>query len=274
MNYEDFKGKVWEADCLELLPLLPDGCIDMVLCDLPYGTTQNKWDCRIDLVLLWKQYRRVIKPKGIIVLTGQGLFTGCLILSNPEWFKYKIIWIKSKATNFLNANKQPLRKHEDICVFCEGQGYYDPQKIDGLPYNKGVRKDSRSSNYGYFGAMPIINKNGQRFPSDVLFIEDMETDWIYFPTAEREGSFHSTQKPVALGRWLVRTYSRPGDIVLDNACGSGSFLVAAILEGRNFIGIDKNKNAFHMGEPVDFVAISRERIARAIEYRNRQINFK
>lgn len=140
-NIECFVNRVIEADCLQVMPLIPDKSIDMILCDLPYGTTQNKWDSVIDLEKLWAEYMRIIKDNGVIVLTSQGLFTARLIMSNESWFKYKIVWIKSKSTNFLNAKKQPLRKHEDICVFYNQQPTYHPQMTQGECYDKGVRKD-------------------------------------------------------------------------------------------------------------------------------------
>lgn len=130
---EEFINNVYEGDCLEIMKQLPDNSIDMVLCDLPYGTTQNKWDSVIPLDELWKQYRRVVKDNGAIVLTSQGMFTAELMLSNPSMFKYKWVWEKSKSTNFLNAKKQPLRKHEDVCVFYKKQPIYHPQMIEGEP---------------------------------------------------------------------------------------------------------------------------------------------
>lgn len=229
---DDFINNVLEGDCLEIMKQLPDKSIDMVLCDLPYGTTQNKWDSVIPLGELWQQYRRIVKDDGAIVLTSQGMFTAELMVSNPKMFRYKWIWEKSKSTNFLNAKKQPLRKHEDVCVFYRRQPVYHPQMIDGEPYDKGIRKNQMSGSYGDF--QPVhVHSDGKRYPTDI----------IYFKTAESEGKvFHPTQKPVELGRYFVRTYTNPGDIVLDNTSGSGSFLVAALLEGRNFIGIEKNEN--------------------------------
>ena len=229
---DDFINNVFEGDCLEIMKQLPDKSIDMVLCDLPYGTTQNKWDSVIPLGELWQQYRRIVKDDGAIVLTSQGMFTAELMVSNSKMFRYKWIWEKSKSTNFLNAKKQPLRKHEDVCVFYRKQPVYHPQMIDGLPYDKGIRKNQLSGSYGDF--QPVhVHSDGKRYPTDI----------IYFKTAESEGKvFHPTQKPVELGRYFVRTYTNPGDIVLDNTSGSGSFLVAALLEGRNFIGIEKNEN--------------------------------
>ena len=261
---QQFVNRIIEGDCISILPQFADHSIDMVLCDLPYAMTQNSWDRAIDLGLLWEQYKRVIKPNGVIALTGQHRFTGMLINSNPSWFKYKIVWIKSRAGNFLNAHKQPLRRHEDICIFYNKQPAYNPQKVKGKAYDRGVRRDNNTGSYGRYGDIPIRNLDGMRFPSDLLFFEeDPLTDWFYCRTAETDGAFHPTQKPVELGRWLVRSYSKPGDIILDNACGSGSFLVAAILEHRRYIGIEKNESPLHFGKPVDFVAIARQRVAAA-----------
>jgi len=253
-SIEEFLNNVIEGDCLEIMKQLPDNSIDMVLCDLPYGTTQNKWDSVIPLDELWKQYRRIVKEHGAIVLTSQGMFTAELMVSNSKMFRYKWVWEKSKSTNFLNAKKQPLRKHEDVCVFYKKQPVYHPQMIEGEPYDKGVRKNQLSGSYGDF--QPVhVHSDGKRYPTDI----------IYFKTAESEGKvFHPTQKPVELGRYFVRTYTNPGDIVLDNTSGSGSFLVAALLEGRNFIGIEKNENvALFKKEDVDYIQVSRQRLLQA-----------
>ena len=229
---EDFINTVNEADCLQLLKEFPDNSVDMVLCDLPYGTTQNKWDSVIPLDELWKLYERVVKPNGAIVLTSHGIFTAKLILSAEKLFKYKYVWEKSKATNFLNAKKQPLRKHEDVCVFYNKQPTYHPQMTEGTPYDKGTRKNQLTGSYGDFDPVHV-QSDGSRYPNDI----------VYFKTAESEGEVvHPTQKPVELGRYFIRTFSNPGDVVLDNTSGSGSFLVAALLEGRNFIGIEKNED--------------------------------
>lgn len=226
----------------------------MVLCDLPYGTTANPWDSVIPLDRLWAQYRRVVKSDGAIVLTAQGLFTAKLIVSNERWFRYKIAWEKSKPTNFLNARTQPLRKHEDVCVFYRRQPTYHPQMGDGQPYDKGVRKDQLSGSYGDF-APARVRSEGRRYPTDV----------IYFKTAESEGEvWHPTQKPLALGRYLIRTYSDPGDLVLDNAFGSGTFLVAALLEGRRYVGIERNRSSLRFkSRSTDLLAIAADRLRRA-----------
>lgn len=253
---EEFINNVYEGDCLEIMKQLPDNSIDMVLCDLPYGTTQNKWDSVIPLDELWKQYRRVVKDNGAIVLTSQGMFTAELMLSNPSMFKYKWVWEKSKSTNFLNAKKQPLRKHEDVCVFYKKQPIYHPQMIEGEPYDKGVRKNQLSGSYGDF--LPVhVQSDGKRYPTDI----------IYFKTAESEGKvYHPTQKPIELGRYFVRTYTEPGAVVLDNTSGSGSFLVAALLEGRNFIGIEKNEDvALFKKEDIDYIEVTKQRLLHAWE---------
>ena len=262
-SIEDFVGQVFEGDCLAVMPQMPSKSVDMILCDLPYGTTQNKWDSVIDLGKLWKEYTRIIKDNGVIVLTSQGVFTAKLILSNEAWFKYKIVWIKSKPTNFLNAKKQPLRKHEDICVFYKRQPTYNPQMTVGESYDKGIRKDQNTGSYGDFKPSHVFS-NGLRYPNDVVFMEERPAeDYVYFKTAESEGRvYHPTQKPVGLGRYLIRTYTNEGDIVLDNACGSGSFLVAAALEGRRYIGIEKNQGAMlHKVQETDYIQVCRDRLS-------------
>jgi len=259
-----FENKVIEGDCLEVMEDIPSKSIDMILCDLPYGTTQNSWDSIIPLEQLWKHYERIIKNGGVIALTGQGLFTAGLMLSNPRSFKYKITWVKSKSTNFLNAKKQPLRRHEDICIFYKSQPAYNPQMTYGEPYNKGFRKDQLTGSYGDFKTVEV-KSDGERYPTDV----------IYFKTAESEGPvYHPTQKPVELGRYLVRTYTKEGDVVLDNACGSGSFLVSAVLEGRKFIGIEKNRETYQFkNKKIDYLEVCKKRIKEA-ETRHRVISSK
>ena len=248
---DKFVNRVIEGDCIEVMRHLPNGCINMVLCDLPYGTTQNKWDSIVPLDELWAEYKRIVKPNGAIVLTSQGLFTAMLIMSQPKMFKYKWVWEKSKPTNFLNAKKQPLRKHEDVCVFYQRQPVYNPQMTEGVPYDKGIRKNQLSGSYGDF--LPVhVHSDGKRYPTDV----------VYFKTAESEGDvIHATQKPVELGRYFVRTYSRPGDLILDNTSGSGSFLVAALMEGRNFLGIEKNADSeLFKNEKIDYIEKTEERL--------------
>ncbi len=264
---DDFVNKVIKGDCLEVMQSIPDKSINMILCDLPYGTTQNKWDSVIDLQKLWSEYERIIKDDGAIVLTSQGIFTAKLILSNEKIFKYKITWIKSKSTNFLNAKKQPLRKHEDICVFYKTQPTYNPQMTEGEAYDKGIRKDQFTGSYGDFKPKHV-KSNGERYPNDIVFYEEQNIDdFVYIKTAESEGTvYHPTQKPIELGRYLIKTFTNPGDTVLDNACGSGSFLLSAILENRNFIGIEKNENVLlHKVKPVDYIKVCTDRIEETLK---------
>lgn len=251
---QNYLNQVIQGDCLEVMKHFEDKSIDMILCDLPYGTTQNKWDSVIPLDKLWEEYKRIIKENGAIVLTSQGIFTAKLMLSNESWFKYKLVWEKSKATNFLNCKKQPLRKYEDICVFYKKQPTYNPQMTEGEPYDKGVRKSQLTGSYGDFNPVHVKSE-GMRYPTDV----------IYFKTAESEGKvYHSTQKPVELGRYLIRTFTDKNAVVLDNACGSGSFLVSAILENRNFIGIEKNEDIqLYKNQQIDLIDICNDRINEA-----------
>jgi site-specific DNA-methyltransferase (adenine-specific) len=261
----DITNAIFEGDCLRIMPKLPSRSIDMILCDLPYGTTQNKWDSLIPLNKLWREYQRIIKSNGVIALTSQGLFTAQLINSNPKLFKYKLVWIKSKATNFLNAKKQPLRKHEDVCIFYKKQPVYHPQMQSGLPYDKGIRKNQLTGSYGKFDPIQV-KSNGTRYPTDI----------VYFKTAESEGEiYHPTQKPIELGRYLIKTYTNPKALVLDSAFGSGSFLVAAALEKRNFLGIEKNQeNILHRKKRIDMIEITLERLKKIINKKKIKIYAK
>ena len=257
-EYPFFKSminNVVQGDAIAKMKEIPDNSVDLLLVDLPYGTTQNKWDSVIPLPDLWEQYHRVVKENGAMIFTASGVFTAKLILSNSKEYKYNYTWIKSKATNFLNAKKQPLRKHEDILVFYRKQPTYNPQMTSGSAYSKGIRKDQITGSYGDFRPV-LVKSKGKRYPVDVL----------YFKTAEAEGKVvHPTQKPVSLGRYLIRTFSNPGDVVLDNTSGSGSFLVAALQEGRNFIGIEKNENvALFKKQRVDYIEVTKSRINQAV----------
>ena len=257
-EYPFFKSminNVVQGDTIAKMKEIPDNSVDLLLVDLPYGATQNKWDSVIPLPDLWEQYHRVVKENGAMIFTASGMFTAKLILSNPKDYKYNYTWIKSKATNFLNAKKQPLRKHEDILVFYRKQPTYNPQMTSGSAYSKGIRKDQITGSYGDFKPV-LVKSKGKRYPVDVL----------YFKTAEAEGKVvHPTQKPVSLGRYLIRTFSNPGDVVLDNTSGSGSFLVAALQEGRNFIGIEKNENvALFKKQKVDYIEVTKSRINQAV----------
>lgn len=256
MTYLD--GDIFQGDCLEVMKQLESQSIGMILCDLPYGTTQNKWDSIIPLDELWKEYRRILKPNGVVALTSQGIFTARLILSNEAWFRYKFVWVKSKSTNFLNARRQPLRQHEDICIFYGQQPDYKPVMWQSEPYDKGTRKAQYTGSYGDFRPVQV-KSDGERFPTDTLYCKTAESE-----TGGRV--WHPTQKPVALGRYLIRMFTNQGDIVLDNAFGSGSFLVAAALEGRKYIGIEKNEEVhLFKKERIDYVDVARQRLAEVCE---------
>lgn len=257
-------GDIYQGDCLEIMKNIPDESVDMILCDLPYGTTQNKWDSVIPLDLLWAEYERIIKPRGAIVLNSQGIFTARLILSNEKLFKYKFVWVKSKSTNFLNAKKQPLRQHEDICVFYKRQPEYTPMMFPAESYDKGVRKDQYTGSYGDF--KPVhVKSEGERYPTDTIYCKTSES--------EKGGRvWHPTQKPVALGRYLIRTFTKKGDVVLDNCFGSGSYLVAAAMEQRRFIGIEKNDDVhLFKKEVIDYIEVAKSRL-REVEniYKSRE----
>ena len=212
--------------------------VDAIITDPPYGTTQNKWDSVISLDEMWNRINKLIKSNGAIVFTSQSIFTAKLILSNEKWFKYKLVWEKSKATNFLNAKKQPLRKHEDICVFYNKQPTYNPQMREGKPYDKGVRKDQLTGSYGDFNPVHVKSE-GKRYPTDV----------VYFKTAESEGKvYHSTQKPVKLMEYLIKTYTNEGDLVLDFTMCSGSTGVACMNTNRRFIGIELDEKYFNIAK--------------------------
>ncbi len=254
LNVAEITNTLWEGDCLTILKTFPASCVDMILCDLPYGTTQNKWDSVIDMEALWSAYRHILKPAGTVVLTACGLFAAKLMLSNQQWYRYKWVWEKSKATNFLNVRKQPLRKHEDILIFSPKPTRYYPQMSLGKPYDRGVRKDQVTGCYGDYKPNHLKNTTGERYPVDVQ----------YFKTAESEGEvWHPTQKPVALARYMIRTYTQSGDLVLDNAFGSGSFLVGAIEENRKFCGIELNRQGYRFKDsrkPVDYMELASRRL--------------
>lgn len=225
---------ILQGDCLSLMRGLPDHSVDLVLCDLPYGITHNKWERPLPLPDLWKEYRRIVKSSGYVILTGQGLFTSALMESNRRQFSHKLVWIKHKARGFLNANRMPLKQHEDILVYRMGKkAPYHPQFTFGhTPYTDKYFS-SASSNYGQYRKNPVDNHNdGRRYPIDVISIPISGMD---------KPTIHPTQKPVEMGRYLIRQYSDPGAFVLDNCCGSGSFPVAALLEHRRFLGMEANK---------------------------------
>ena len=239
-DYKDDNMWLMLGDCLERMKEIPDGSVDMIMCDLPYGTTQNKWDSVIPFEPLWEQYKRVTKENSAIVLTASQPFTSALVMSNPKQFKYDWVWRKPKGTGHLNAKKQPMRDKEDILVFYARQPTYNPQFGSGTPYKDKAGKDHSSSTSmtGSYGA--YTNKrednDGRRYPKQVL----------EFGVVER-GTVHPTQKPVALMEYLIKTYTNEGDVVLDNCAGSFTTGVACVNLNRKFIGIEMDENYFEIG---------------------------
>ena len=210
--------------------------VDMILCDLPYGSTKNKWDNILPFDDLWSNYQRIIKEHGAIVLFADGMFTANLMLSAPpHWWRYNLVWDKQRGCDFLNANVKPLKSHEDICVFYQKKPTYNKQYWYSSPY-KLTRNGSLSDNYGDRHAAYSESVNGERNPLSILS----------FP---RDGiRYHPTQKPVALLEWLIRTYTNEGDTVLDNCMGSGSTGVACLNTNRNFIGIESDERYYNIAK--------------------------
>jgi DNA modification methylase len=227
--------EIIEGDCLEIMKEIPDGSVDMVLCDLPYGTTQNKWDSVLPLDQLWSAYWRISKPTAAIVLTAAQPFTSLLICSALHDFKYTWVWRKSRPTGQLNAKKAPLRDNEDVCVFYRQQPKYNPEFTKGPPNHvseKPVTK-SKSGNWGKQYEI-IERKTDDKYPRTVL----------NFDSLDPRNQLHPTQKPVPLFEYLIRTYTDEGQTVLDNTMGSGTTGVACLNTGRNFIGIERDTGYF------------------------------
>jgi len=215
-----------------------DNSIDAIITDFPYGTLnkRNGWDRIIDFELFWSESKRIGKTNMPTISTAQMPFTSALVSSNYNDFKYTLVWEKSKATGYLNAKKQPMRAHEDIVVFYKKQATYNPQMTQGNPYNKGSAvRDTMA--YGKQEKEVLVkNDTGLRYPRSVQ----------YFVTAENEGKYHPTQKPIALFEWLIKTYSNEDEIVLDPCLGSGTTAISALHTGRKFIGFEREKNYFEM----------------------------
>jgi len=222
------------GDCLEVMPQLPEQSIHCVLADLPYGTTYAKWDSVIPLHKLWMEYRRLIIGTGVLVFTASQPFTTILIQSNIEWFKYEWIWDKENPTNFANAKKQPLKQHENVVVFSRGQSPYYPIKTPGKPNHKQGSSKTNISETRLISERTVDDLSGMKYPKSIL----------HFPKHSSQCGLHPTQKPVELMSYLIRTYTQPGEIILDNVFGSGTTGVAAMQEGRQFIGIEKEKEYF------------------------------
>lgn len=218
------------GDCLELMKNIPDKSIDMILCDLPYGTTHNKWDNVIPMEPLWEQYNRIIKDHGAIILFSQMPFGASLIMSNPKMFRYEWIWEKNQPVGFLNAKKMPLRKHENILVFYKHLPTYNPQGL--IELDEPIQDEGTTNGKGCYGvADKSFIRTHKNYPTDII-------------TFSKDTGYHPTQKPVALLEYLIKTYTNEGDLVLDNCMGSGSAGVACVNTNRDFIGMELNEEYF------------------------------
>lgn len=243
MEWTQIKNGFWcIGECLEVMSQAPDNSIDMILCDLPYGTTQNKWDAVIPFAPLWEQYWRIAKPNAAIVLTAAMPFTAALAMSQIEKFKYDWTWKKEKGTGHLNAKKMPMRDKEDILIFYKEQPVYNPQFMQGKPYsgNARVGKKQQTDNYGTYNPVREDNE-GKRYPKQVIEFN-----------STGQGGIHPTQKPVSLFEYLIKTYTNEGDTVLDNCAGSGTTAIACENTNRKWICIEND---------VDYSAKALERIA-------------
>ena len=225
---------IYQGDCFKTLKRIEDKSIDMILCDLPYGTTACKWDTRIPLEPLWKEYKRIIKDNGAIVLTASQPFTSRLVMSNLEMFKYELIWEKEQGTNQFLAKYQPLKKHENILVFCKQKTVYNPQYTEAK-----IKNSIRDKNGGVDKITGIklkpteYHNQGRNYPVSII-------------KANRElnNRYHPTQKPVALFEYLIKTYTNEGDLVLDNCIGSGTTAIACINLNRHYIGCELEKKYY------------------------------
>ena len=237
-----------QGDCLELMKLIPDASIDMILCDLPYetlnrGNAKASWDRKIPLDKLWRGYERIIKDNGAIILFAQGMFTSELMRSNPGMWRYNLVWDKVLSGGFLNARRMPLRSHEDICVFYKKLPKYNPQMTQGKPlHGRGTAYKNKTLTNNCYGALGRSDSSRegctQKFPTSIL----------RFVKPHPSTTVHPTQKPVELLEWLIRTYTDHGDLVLDNAMGSGSTGVACIRTERRFIGMELNPGFFDIAK--------------------------
>ncbi|WP_288080647.1 site-specific DNA-methyltransferase [Pseudomonas sp.] len=231
--------RLMQGDCLELMRELPDASVDLILCDLPYGTTQNKWDAVIPFEAMWPQYWRILKPAGVIALTASQPFSSALLMSQASRFKHEWIWIKNRGSNFANTVREPMKEHESVLVFSRGKWTYNKQMQErtggGLSRVKyDFNKVTKTENYGKFDKPPPA-QGEMRVPSS----------WQKFNV---EVGLHPTQKPVALMEYLIRTYTNEGDLVLDNCMGSGTTGVACMNTGRSFIGMEMDPDYFEIAK--------------------------
>lgn len=229
----DYRNKIYHENCFDVMRRMPDSCVDLVLCDLPYGITANPWDTVLDLETFWLQVWRIAKPEANVVLSASGSFVCTLMASALENYKYKVVWKKNFSTGHLTADFMFMKCHEDFLIFRKtGKGTFNPQKTAAKPrfYSYNQENGRKSTNYGKQSGMKgRATVYGDRHPLDI----------IEFDVVTRKGRVkHPTQKPVALGRYLVRTYTNPGDLVFDPTTGHGSFLLAALEERRDYVGCE------------------------------------
>lgn len=246
--------KIYNEDCLEGMKRIPDGSVDAIICDLPYGVLHRnnphaQWDRIIPFDTLWEQYRRIAKDNAPILLFGQGMFTARLMTSQPELWRYNLVWDKCRVTGFLNANRMPMRCHEDIAVFYKKLPVYHPQYIDGEPnHSRGNGKHKNSNrHYGEYSNNNYQGRTYERVPRVVSTVPEgkkLPRSIIAIKKEHESKVLHPTQKPVELLRYLILTYTDPGDVVLDNCMGSGTTAIAAMREGRHFIGFELNKEYY------------------------------
>jgi DNA modification methylase len=233
------------GDCLEMMKLIPAGSVDMVLADPPYGTTACKWDTVIPLEAMWAELKRVIKPNGVIVMTASQPFTSALVMSNPKMFKYCWVWDKDRSSGSLNANRMPLKYHEDVCVFYNKLPLYNPQMTKGKMINKGGAKGG-----GVYG-----KTKEKRYSSDTYYPRSIQ---MFKGCHNMTGKVHPTQKPVALMEYLIRTYTNEGETVLDFTMGSGTTGVACVNTARKFIGIELDQGYFDIAKERIVAAASQD----------------
>jgi site-specific DNA-methyltransferase (adenine-specific) len=230
------------GDCLEAMKYIADKSINAIICDLPYGTTNCKWDSVLDLDKLWEQYKRILKENGVIVLFAQTPFDKVLGCSNLEWLKYEWIWEKTQATGYFNAKLMPMKAHENILVFYNKTPKFNPQKTEGhKPVNTYTKKAEVCNKTEIYGKVKKDVSGGgetDRYPRSVqVFASDKQKTKL-------DGTIHPTQKPLALLEMLVKSYTDEGDLILDNTMGSGTCILASIMHNRTFIGIEKEKKYF------------------------------
>lgn len=241
-NYKNINGNIlYHADCFDIFNLISDKSIDAIIADLPYGVTNNKDDIRLPFDKLWQQYERIIKDNGVIILFGQGLFYIDLVNSNRNLFKYDLVWNKEIPSGFLNANRMPLRVHENIAVFYKKPPKYYPQFSEGKPlHSKGhsyKNKEQKNENYGKFNAIDDNRKGStQKFPKSI----------ITFQKPHPSKALHRTEKSIEMLEWLIKTYTDENDVVLDNVMGSCTTGIACIKLNRKFIGIEKNDEYYNI----------------------------